>query len=44
MDSNNFEAALRILAEFEWIHNFQVIEIFSKKIFQEKFPPEVGIN
>ena len=41
MESNNFEAALSLLSNFEWIHNFQVIDIFCKRIFEEKFPNEV---
>lgn len=44
MESNNFEIALSLLSKFEWIHNFQVIDIFSKNVFQENFPVEVYLN
>ena len=44
MTENNFEAALSLLKKFEWIHNFQVIDIFLKGIFEDKFPNEVGSN
>lgn len=44
MESNNFERALNLLSKFEWIHDFQVIDIFHRKIFQEKFPSEVCLD